>query len=94
MWLKLFRLSDKRQRKLLEYFVLEVTVHAPANLMEIQANTAVPFYRKVQMIIAEKLETEAFKFTGEIELEESYFGVVRKGKRGRGAAGKVPDFSI
>ena len=28
-------------------------------------------------------------FEGEIELDESYFGGHRKGKRGRGAAGKV-----
>ena len=46
------------------------------------------------MIIAETLETEASEFAGEIELDESYFGGVRKGKRGLGAAGKVPDFSI
>jgi len=31
---------------------------------------------------------------GEIELDESYFGGRRKGKRGRGAAGKVPVFGI
>jgi len=31
---------------------------------------------------------------GEIELDESYFGGKRKGKRGRGAAGKVPVFGI
>lgn len=31
---------------------------------------------------------------GEIELDESYFGGVRKGKRGRGAAGKVPVFGL
>jgi transposase-like protein len=28
-------------------------------------------------------------FQGQIELDESYFGGARKGKRGRGAAGKV-----
>lgn len=33
-------------------------------------------------------------FEGEIELDESYFGGVRKGKRGRGAAGKVPVFGL
>ena len=33
-------------------------------------------------------------FEGEIELDESYFGGVRKGKRGRGAAGKVIVFGI
>jgi transposase len=31
---------------------------------------------------------------GEVELDESYFGGVRKGKRGRGAAGNVPAFGI
>ncbi|NLX49852.1 MAG: IS1595 family transposase, partial [Methanospirillum sp.] len=30
----------------------------------------------------------------EVELDESYFGGRRKGKRGRGAAGKVPVFGI
>ena len=94
MRLKYCRLSDKKHRQLLEYFVLEVTARAAADLMEIQANTAVLFYRKVRMIITEKLETEASEFTGEIELDESCFGVVRKGKRGRGAAGKVPVFGI
>ena len=33
-------------------------------------------------------------FEGSIELDESYFGGIRKGKRGRGAAGKVAVFSI
>jgi len=33
-------------------------------------------------------------FSGEIEMDESYFGERRKGKRGRGAAGKVPVFGI
>ena len=31
---------------------------------------------------------------GEIEVDESYFGGRRKGKRGRGAAGKIPVFGI
>ena len=31
---------------------------------------------------------------GEIEVDESYFGGRRKGKRGRGAAGKVPVFGL
>ena len=33
-------------------------------------------------------------FGGEIEVDESYFGGKRKGKRGRGAAGKIPVFSL
>lgn len=34
------------------------------------------------------------QFCGQIELDERYFGGVRKGKRGRGAAGKTPVFGI
>jgi len=33
-------------------------------------------------------------FDGAVELDESYFGGARKGKRGRGAAGKVAVFGI
>ena len=33
-------------------------------------------------------------FSGEIEIAESYFGGKRKGKRARGAAGKVPVFGL
>lgn len=33
-------------------------------------------------------------FSGEIEVDELYFGGARKGKCGRGAAGKVPVFGI
>ena len=29
-----------------------------------------------------------------IEVDKSYFGGVRKGKRGRGAAGKIPAFGL
>jgi len=32
--------------------------------------------------------------SGKIELDESYFGGYRKGKRGRGAAGKIPVFGL
>ena len=37
---------------------------------------------------------EAPFLAGEIEVDESYFGRVRKSKCGRGAAGKVPVFGL
>ena len=41
------------------------------------------------------LEQDAIEvFEGKIELDESYFGGVRKGKHGRGAAGKVVVFGM
>ncbi len=89
------KLSKNTQRKLLEYFVLEVTARSAANLLGIQPNSAALFYRKIREIIVYHLELEAHEiFAGHIELDESYFGGVRKGKRGRGAAGKTAVFGI
>ena len=47
-----------------------------------QANTAAPFYRKVRELIAEQAVADE-ELLGEVETNESYFGGVRKGKRGR-----------
>jgi len=89
------KLSRKQQCKLLEFFVLEVTARSSANLMGIHHNTAALFYQKIREIIAFQIEQESHEFfDGEIELDESYFGGHRKGKRGRGAAGKVAVFGI
>ena len=41
-----------------------------------------------------ELEGAQSKLSGEIELDEAYFGGRRKGKRGRGAAGKSIVFGL
>lgn len=52
-------------------------------------------YRKIREVIVYHLEQESHAiFDGIVELDESYFGGIRKGKRGRGAAGKVAVFGI
>src|SRR6266853_4676283 len=94
MGMRRCKLSRKLQLRLLENFVLQVTARSAADVHGIQANTVVLFYRKIRLVIAEKLEAEAVPFAGEIEVDESYFGGVRKGRRGRGAAGKVPVFGL
>lgn len=89
------KLLRKQQLRLLEFFVLEVTARSAADLLDIQPNSAALFYRKLREMIAYYLEQEAHEiFDGAVELDESYFGGVRKGKRGRGAAGKVVVFGI
>ena len=88
------KLSKKVQKKLLEFFVLEVTARSAANLLEINPNSAALFYRKIRQVIAYHLELQADVFDGSVELDESYFGGQRKGKRGRGAAGKVAVFGL
>jgi transposase len=47
----------------------------------------------LRMAILAQLDRESL-MNGEIELDESYFVGRCKGKRGRGAAGKVPVFGI
>ena len=94
MRLKRCKLSKKLQLKLLESFVLEATARSAADLHGIQANTAALFYRKIREVIVAHLEAEAAPFAGEVEVDESYFGGRRKGKRGRGSAGKVPVFGL
>ena len=46
-------------------------------------------------MIEYNLSLEAHEtFDGEIELDKSYFGGIRKGKRGRGAGGKTAVFGL
>src|SRR5260370_35455087 len=94
MGIRRCKLPRKLQLRLLEDFVLQVTARSAADLHGIQANTVALFYRKIRLAIAEKLEAQAIPFAGEIEEDESYFGGVRKGPRGRGAAGKDPGFGL
>ena len=89
------KLKKSTQQKLIEYFVLEVTARSAADLLDIHSNTAALFYKKIRLLINHHLEQEARNiFDGEVELDESYFGGVRKGKRGRGAGGKVVVFGL
>lgn len=76
------KLSNKVQRRLLEFFILEVTARSAADILGIQLNSAALFYRKIRQVIAFYLAQEAAEvFNGEVEIDESYFGGVRKGKQ-------------
>ncbi|MCT8699741.1 IS1595 family transposase [Glaesserella parasuis] len=89
------KLKKSIQKKLLEFFVLEVTARSAADLLVIQPNSAILFYRKIREVISYHLALEADEvFDGQIELDESYFDGTRKGKRGRGAVGKTAVFGL
>ena len=92
MYSRRSRLSSHQQSRLLEHFVAGTTARAAAELVGVQANTSIRFYMGLRQLIASKLPS--FELSGEIEADESYFGGVRKGKRGRGAAGKVAVFGL
>ena len=89
------RLSQYKQDRLIEHFVAGSTARTAASLIGVNRKTAAYYFLRLREIIALELEREADEvFAGEIEVDESYFGGKRKGKRGRGAAGKIPVFGI
>ena len=89
------RLSAAKQAKLIEHFVAGTTARCAADLVGVNRNTAAYYFQRLRDIIADHIEQAAHEiFDGEIEVDESYFGGTRKGKRGRGAAGKVPVFGL
>ena len=89
------KLKKKVQKELIRFFVIEVTARSAADILDIQPNSAILFYRKIRTVISHHLALAADEvFEGPVELDESYFGGRRKGRRGRGAAGKVVVFGI
>ena len=89
------RLSPYKQDRLIEYFVSGSTALTAASLCGVNRKTAAYFFLRLREIIALELDVESeAMFGGEIEVDESYFGGKRKGKRGRGAAGKIPVFGL
>jgi transposase len=86
------RLSSVQLEKLLGFFVAGVTARTAAEMVGINRNSVNLFYNKLRQIIVHFTELESPFLHGEVEVDESYFGGVRKGQRGRGAAGKVPVF--
>jgi transposase len=88
------RLLPSIQRELIRQFVAGVPARTAAELTGVSRNTAILFFHKLREVIAYKLAEETPFLDGEIEVDESYFGGTRKGKRGRGAAGKVPVFGL
>lgn len=78
----------------MEHFVAGTPARTAASLAGVHHNSAIRFFHKLRVAVAHKQQQRSEQFCGKIEMDESYFGGHRKGKRGRGAAGKVPVFGI
>ncbi len=87
------RLSQLKQQRLIELFISGSTARTAAALVDVNRNTAAYYFHRLRQLIFQAVEDETL-FSGEIEVDESYFGGRRKGKRGRGAAGKIPVFGL
>ncbi len=93
-YIKRSRISEAKFRHLLQLFCLDIDAHTIALIIGLSRNTINRYVRLIRERIAE-LCSRSSPFSGEIEVDESYFGARRvKGKRGRGASGKTPVFGI
>lgn len=89
MYITHCKLSRNKQLALIKYFVSGTTARTAVDLTGIHRNSVVRFFHKLRVKIALKRKNRNEQFCGKIGLDESYFGGTRKGKRGRGAGGKV-----
>lgn len=77
--------------EVVEHFVACTTARSAAQLVRVNMTTVAYYYHRLRELIYRAI-ADTTPLVGEIVVDESYFGGHRKGKRGRGAAGKVPVF--
>ncbi len=93
-YLKRSTISEAKFREFLKYFSLDLDAQKIALLTGLNRNSVNRYLYLIRKRVAEFCEYSS-PFSGEIEVDESYFGAKRiKGKRGRGAYGKTPVFGI
>ena len=88
------RISEAKFRQIVRLFCLDLTAVQTAELSGISRNSVNKYLTAIRRRIAEFCESES-PFSGQVEVDESLFGARRvKGKRGRGAYGKVLVFGL
>ncbi len=84
------RISERQFRVFLKHFCYDETAERIAKEVGISRRAMLSLLAKMRTRILEWCDEE-LRLSGEIEVDESYFGARRvRGKRGRGASGKVP----
>ena len=93
-WINKLKVSYKTWLWLIKLFELEVSAHQARRQMHLSYPTTLKAYDLIRYAIVSSAQDSETLLAGVIEMDESYFGGKRKGKRGRGAAAKVPVFGI
>jgi len=93
-WINKLNISFKKWLWIIKFFELEISARKIAEQTKLSYPTVLKACHIIRMAIVFTSGFQDELLKGEIELDESYFGGKRKGKRGRGAAGKVPVFGI
>ena len=90
IYLKHAHISERKFKQVLTCFSNDYTAKATGQIVGISRNTVNSLYSGFRVRILELGKTGQ-DFDGEVEVDESYFGARRvRGKRGRGAKGKIP----
>lgn len=89
-YIKRSHISDSKFRMVLRYFCKDLDATMTASLVGISRQSVNRLYGLFRARILELCSLEN-KMSGEVEIDESYFGPHRvRGKRGRGAGQKTP----
>ncbi len=89
------KISERKFRQVVRCFALDLTATDAAHLTGLTRKTVTTIFLKIRERSAEECERESPLSSGEVEVDESYFGARRvRGKRGRGASGKTIVFGI
>lgn len=88
--LKGSRISRVKYSLIVRYFCDDLTALETSNLIRVHRHTVERYYTLFRRwIFRESLKEE--KISGEVEVDESYFGATRvRGRKGRGARRKIP----
>lgn len=86
----------RREVAILQGFYQQVPAYRLASDLDVDVKSITRVYQRLREVIFHLAELEGMtnKLSGEIEMDEAYFGGRRKGKRGRAAAGKSIVFGL
>ena len=93
--LRYSKIKKYKIKKILKCFCEDIPATKAASLLLLNRKTIDRYYNIFREKIFKASIKEMEVISGEIEVDESYFGAKRiRGKRGRGAAGKTPVFGL
>ena len=88
------KISEAKFRQIAKLFCIDLDAMQIAAIAGLNRNTVNRYLRGIRERIAEFCEQSSPVSNGHVEVDESYFGGRRSGKRGRGAEGKVIVFGL
>jgi transposase-like protein len=93
-YVKRAHISERKFQQIIRLFSADLDASQIAKLTDLNRNTVNRYLKKIRQCLVQYCDLQS-PFSGEVEVDESFFGARRiKGKRGRGAYGKTIVFGI